>query len=209
MKPFSPSLLLALGCVGSTVVLGRQGEAQTLDLFVNGAKTEVEIGKEVDAVINGQTLKLRLERKEITSYSDDFVSFSYPGSLEIAKKELNSQSTQLFLASATGSLIIVQEYQARNPADLTDLMIQTITKSDVSQGFTVEQASSARRLKSGKDVRSVNVTTSRGPRKHFYTFTPYGDDRRGIFIVTRASENDRSTDEKIFTTFWSSVSPKF
>ena len=183
--------------------------AQTYDLYLNGELKELEVGKEVEHTVNGTPIKLRLERKEVSTYSDDFVTFKYPGSLEVAKKALSAKATQLFLASATGTLVIVQEHTSQDPAGLTELMIKSITKSDLSQGFKIERGPTTITLKNGKSAKGVSVTTMKAGTKHTLVFLPYGDDAKGLFIVTRIAEDDKEGDGKILSDFWDSVEPKF
>lgn len=183
--------------------------AQTFDLVVNGDRHEVEVGKELELTVNGAKTKFKLERQEVTKYSDEMLSFAHPGTVEVTKKPLTPHAVQLAMTSAVGTVVLVQEYQGQDPTHLTELMINAITKSDVAEGYTLEQSDTKKTLANGKVLLGKAVTTTRGPKKHFFNFFSFGDDIKGLYIVTRIAEEEMPTEGIILSKFWETLSPKF
>lgn len=201
-------LLLGFGVL--SVLCGTNGlcAAQNFDLAIDGTTFELELGKETPLSIGGRTAKVKLTKKPTGKFTDDFVSFAYPSSLEVTKKDLNDRTTQLLLASATGTLVIVQEYLGYDPASLTEVMIQTITKSDIAEGFTAERSDSAEKLSDGTEIKGQEVVTSRGIKKHHFRFFAIGNDIRGVFVITRIAEDELKSDGAILSTFWSTLTTR-
>ena len=202
--PRSIVIALLLALYGAST-----SEAQTFDLTFNGKKIPIEVGKEYSESVEGKNVSFKLARREVSVYNDEYVSFPLPGNLEVAKKKLSDNLWQLMFSSATGNFVLVQEYGEHDPSDLVDIMVKAVTKSDVAEGYTLDKKPNEKKLKNGKILKGVNVHATHGKSAVDYTFHYISGDSEGIFIITRLTNEDTSSDSKMFDLFWSGVEPKF
>ena len=69
-------------------------------------------------VDGGKQSKVTLERNDFATFSGDSFSFVHPSGVSVTKTDLGENITQYLMASALGTIIVVQEYGKMNPVSL-------------------------------------------------------------------------------------------
>ena len=104
-------------------------------LTLDGKNHDIELGTEQTIIQpDGTKLQLKLEKKAFVTFTVSGVSFEHPGNLTVASQEIDPGIMQHLLATATGSLILVQTYDDLDATSLVDLMTGKMTDDDVAAG---------------------------------------------------------------------------
>jgi hypothetical protein len=75
-----------------------------------------------------------LARNDFATFSGSDFSFVHPSGISVTKTDLGDDITQYLMASALGTIVVVQEYGKMNPVSLNQLMLQEMTKESVQAG---------------------------------------------------------------------------
>jgi hypothetical protein len=137
------------------------------------------------------------------------LSFAHPSGLNVATHILSKQMTQHMMASAVGTIVIVQEYDRIDPTALKQLMVNELTKDDVKLGAELTQSEATKTLRGGIKLNGLHGTLkSRTELKTFDVFS-YGKDGRGVILVSFIDEEYRQADNAFVDKFWQTLVLKF
>jgi hypothetical protein len=209
MRRISSALLLGAVIVVAAQPLRAQGE-HGFTVTIDGVEVPINPGETVNARSKaGNPMVVTLSRSPYAVFSDEMLSFQHPGGLTVATQKLSKNITQHMAASALGTVIIVQEYEAIDPTTLIPLMVKELTKDDVKIGGELTEEPAARTLKSG-----LTLNGRRAPmklRKELKTFEVFahGEDSRGVLLVTIITDDNQQTDGELVARFWDTLGIRF
>lgn len=190
-------------------LLSTTARAQDFDLTIDGKKLEISPGQQTSVQLqDGKTVSVLLERKKIVRYEDDLLTFSYPGVFSVSKKQLSEHTDQLMLASAGGTLLLVQEYRTLDPSSLIETLFKALTKNEISYGYKVEKTPLVTLSPEGKKFEGITALLTLGVKKTVYTIQAYGFKDSGVVVVTRIGENEDAIAKELTDEFWKSVTVK-
>jgi hypothetical protein len=187
---------LALGEGNYTLTI----DGQTVDLSLD---TEQKIKRP-----DGTEVTLKLQRKAASVFTTKGVSFEYPGALNVASSEIDKNTFQHMMASALGTIILVQTYPDLDASQLVDLMTSKMTDDDVASGNARDTKPHSRTLADGTVVSGTR-STLKGP----------GDDvvvevlalrqgRGGTMLITRIDSETAPDEASIIERFWATLALK-
>jgi hypothetical protein len=210
VRRMSSALLLGLIIVTAAA---QPLKAQTEHVFtvtIDGVEVPINPGETVNARSkNGNPMVVTLSRNPYAVFSDEMVSFQYPGSLTVATQKLSKNITQHMSASALGTAILVQEYEGIDPSTLIPLMVKELTKDDVKIGAELTDEPAERTLKSGLTLNGRRATLKlRRDVKTFEVFA-YGQDSQGVLLVTIITDDNQQTDGELIARFWNTLAIRF
>jgi hypothetical protein len=210
MRRMSSALLLGLVVVTAAAEpLQAQGE-RGFTVTIDGVEVPIDPGETVKARSkDGSPMAVTLSRNPYAAFSDEMLSFQHPGSLTVATQKLSKNITQHMAASALGTAIIVQEYDGIDPTTLVPLMVQELTKDDVKIGGELTDEPAERTLRSGLTLNGRRATMKlRKDLKTVEVFA-YGQDSRGVLLVTIITDDNQQTDGELVARFWSTLGIRF
>jgi hypothetical protein len=204
--------LLRTAIAAVLLVLSGQALAddpKTYKLTIGGVSVEINPGETVDLTLpGGQKTTVTLALNEFTAYSGKIFSFVHPTSVAVAKTDLGDGIFQHLMASATGTLVIVQEYDAMNPVALNQLMIQELTKESVQAGAEMSQEPTTRTLADGKQLSGLKATVTSRTEKAYFEVLSYGVTDRGVVLVTRIDDENTASEGSLLAKFWETLQIK-
>ncbi len=113
------------------------------------------------------------------------------------------------MASAIGTVVIIQEYETIDPTSLKQLMMNELTKGDVKAGAELTQSETGRNLPSGTKLSGLKgVLKSRKEIKTVEVFS-YGTDGRGVLLMSMIADENKGTDQAVLDKFWDTLALKF
>ncbi len=178
-------------------------------LTINGTTIELDLGAEQKLKLpDGKDLTLILKRKETNIFTSKGVSFEYPGNLNVATSEIDKDIFQHLMASARGTVILVQTYGDLDATKMVDLMTGKMTDDDVAIGDQRDTKTHSRTLADGT-VLTGTRSTLKGP----------GDDvvvevmairqgRGGTMLITRIDNETAPEEAPIIERFWTTLTLK-
>lgn len=157
-KVSAAALILIALCAGPA---GAE-DLKAFKLTIDGVTVDIDPGESADVTLpGGKQSKVTLERNDFATFSGSVFSFVHPSNISVTKTDLGDDITQYLMASALGTIVVVQEYGAMNPVSLNQLMLQEMTKESVLAGATLTQEPTTRKLADGKELTGIRaeVTT--------------------------------------------------
>jgi hypothetical protein len=200
-------LLVLTGLILGAATASAAGEAgKNFVLTIDGREVGLDLGETVEVPgANGQKMKVALRRAEQVTFRGGLLSFSHRGDLTVSSTSLDKDITQHLIASANGTVIIVQEYTALDPTSLLDLMLTTITDEPVAAGAKLTKAETSREV-AGRRIKGLKAElVSSSDKTHVETYT-LGGNGKGVIIITQLADDFRDIDRAILDGFWSSLS---
>lgn len=201
------SFLLATACCLSVA----QAEAlKGYRLTVDGVGTDIDVGASTEITLpDGRKVTARLERNEFVTYAGERFSFVHPSAMAVTKTRLSDTIEQHLLATAVGTVVVVQDYAAVNPVSLDQLMLQEMTKESVQAGGTLTQEKATRRLADGRELSGLKATVKTRTERVDYVVFGYGAVDRGVMVITRIDADNAGTDQPVIDRFWESLAIDF
>ena len=94
-------------------------EAEDLKAFkltIDGVTVDIDPGESTDVTLpGGKKSKVTLERNDFATFSGGNFSFVHPSDISVTKTDLGEDITQYLMASALGTIVVVQEYGEDEP----------------------------------------------------------------------------------------------
>lgn len=177
---------------------------------IDGTDIAIDPGETVQATMkDGRTVTVGLTRNPFAKWSDPMLSFDYPSNLTVATQKLSDNITQHLLATAVGTMIIVQEYSGVDPTTLREFMMGELTREDVQIGAELVQSETVRTLNSGMTLKGLEAVVKSGVEVKTVDVLTFGRDRQGVVLVTIILDERRPTDQAFIDKFWSTLVLKF
>jgi hypothetical protein len=184
----------------------QQAWASDYTLSVNGQILDLDLGSEQKLKLpNGEELTLKLDRKQTSTFRTTGLSFDYPSQFNVATSEVSSGIFQHLLATALGTVIIVQTYPDLNATQLVDFMTGKMTDDDVASGSVRETKPHTRTLSNGTVLTGSISTLKRARDDVIVEVLGARQGRGGVMLMTRTDQMIAPDDGAIIERFWATL----
>ncbi len=203
MFKFFPMLILLMASASVAQ------DAKNFTLTIDGVEYAINPGDEITAKGKaGQDVVVGLKKNVFGAFVKGGLSFQYPGKLSVAESEIDTDVRQFLVASATGTVLIVQQYDAINPSSLATLMMDQLTKESVSAGAKHERRDDERILADGTSMKGLFGTlVSPGDNYEIKVLTADAGSG-GTIAITQWDKSSSPEDLAMVEMFWSSLKVK-
>lgn len=199
----------ALAVIVSCAGLARADDLKAFKLTIDGVVVDIDPGEDVDVTLpGGKTSKVRIDRNDFATFSGATFSFVHPSNISITKSDLSDSITQYLMASALGTIVLVQEYDQMNPVSLNQLMLQEMTRESVQAGGTLTQEPTTRKLADGKELTGVKATVKTRTDSADFEIVGFGLADQGLLFITRIGDQDVATEKPLIDKFWENLKVK-
>jgi len=199
------ALALIVSCAG----LARADDLKAFKLTIDGVVVDIDPGEDVDVTLpGGKTSKVRIDRNDFATFSGTTFSLVHPSNISITKSDLSDSITQYLMASALGTIVLVQEYDQMNPVSLNQLMLQEMTRESVEAGGTLTQEPTTRKLADGKELTGVKATVKTRTDSADFEIVGFGLADQGLLFITRIGDQDVATEKPLIDKFWENLKVK-
>ena len=186
--------LLAGAAQAGNYVLEIDGKALELDL---DAPANIDLG-------GGKQASVVLRQKAEQIWRSDGMSFEHPIAVKPSRRKISDSATQVIMATASGTIVLVQRYTKVNPEQVIDLMISELTDDEVTAGYKRTIESATRKLADGTALSGKQVHVERG--KEYADYEILTTNRRGGYlIVHRVSDYSPKFDRQLVKQFWQTL----
>ncbi|RWB00858.1 MAG: hypothetical protein EOQ39_28575 [Mesorhizobium sp.] len=204
-KVSAAALILIALCAGPA---GAE-DLKAFKLTIDGVTVDIDPGESADVTLpGGKRSKVTLERNDFATFSGSVFSFVHPSNISVTKTDLGDDITQYLMASALGTIVVVQEYGAMNPVSLNQLMLQEMTKESVQAGATLTQEPTTRKLADGKELTGIHAEVKTRTDTADFEIVGFGVADRGLLFITRVAGEDAATEKPLIDKFWQSLKVK-
>ncbi|MER8843536.1 MULTISPECIES: hypothetical protein [Mesorhizobium] len=106
------------------------------------------------------------------------------------------------MASALGTIVVVQEYGKINPVALNQLMLQEMARESVQAGAELTQQPTTRKLPDGKELTGIRAEVKTHTDTAYFEIVGYGLADQGLLFITRVGSEDQGTEQPLIDKFW-------
>lgn len=176
-------------------------------LTINDQTVELNLDTEQKLKLpDGTEVTLKLARKANSIFTARGLAFEYPGNLNVATNEIGKNTFQHMLASALGTVILVQTYTDLDATQLVDLMTGKMTDVDVAGGDLRETLPHSRTLADGTVVTGTRSTLKGPSDDAVVEVLGIRQGQGGTMLITRFDRDTAPEEEKIIERFWVTLS---
>ncbi|RWL80055.1 MAG: hypothetical protein EOR67_22655 [Mesorhizobium sp.] len=202
-------LKIAAAAFGAIMLCGgvaRAEDPKAFRLTIDGVTVDIDPGQDIEVTLpGGKTSKVRLEHNDFATFSGGTFSFVHPGNYSVTKTDLGDGIAQYLMASALGTLVVVQKYDKMNPVSLNQLMLQEMTRETVQAGGHLRQQPTTRKLADGKDLTGLKATVKTRTDSADFEIVGFGTADQGLLFITRIGDQDNATEQPLIDKFWETL----
>ncbi|WP_434723691.1 hypothetical protein [Mesorhizobium sp. RIZ17] len=192
-------------CTGPT----RADDPKAFKLTIDGVTVDIDPGEDIDVTLpGGKTSKVRIDHNDFATFSGGTFSFVHPSTNSVTKTDLGEGIAQYLMASALGTLVVVQKYDKMNPVSLNQLMLQEMTKETVQAGGQLTQRATTRKLADGKELTGLKATVKTRTDSADFEIVGFGTVDQGLLFITRIGDQDNATEQPLIDKFWETLKIK-
>lgn len=206
MRMVSAAALTLIGlCAGPAVA----EDLKAFRLTIDGVTVDIDPGESANVTLpGGKKSKVTLERNDFATFSGGSFSFVHPSNISVTKTDLGENITQYLMASALGTIVVVQEYGKMNPVSLNQLMLQEMTKESVQAGAALTQEPTTRKLADGRELTGIRAQVKTRTDTAYFEIVGFGRADQGLLFITRVAGEDAATEKPLIDRFWQSLKLK-
>ncbi|TIV58793.1 MAG: hypothetical protein E5V86_24630 [Mesorhizobium sp.] len=184
-------------------------DPKAFKLTIDGVTVDIDPGEDMDVKLpSGKTSKVRLEHNDFATFSGGTFSFVHPSNYSVTKTDLGDGIAQYLMASALGTLVVVQKYDKINPVSLNQLMLQEMTRETVQAGGQLTQQPMTRKLADGKELTGLKATVKTRSDRADFEIVGFGTADQGVLFITRIGDQDNATEQPLIDKFWETLKVK-
>jgi hypothetical protein len=178
-------------------------------LTIDGVEQTLTLDQEIKVTLkSGQQVPVKLTRPEFGRFVVGSVSFEYPGQYTVSSARIDVGINQHMVATALGTMLLIQEYDAGLPGGLTELMYDEMVKEPKALGIDVERSDITRKTADGTELNGVRAYYKATDED--VTIDIITTERNGLgYLIITMNDVVTSPDEKpMVERFWQSVTLK-
>ena len=184
-------------------------ETKAYKLQFGDVSIEINPGETLDVTLpDGSKTKVTLTRNAFATYSAAAFSFVHPSDVSVTLSDLGDGIIQHLMATAVGTIVIVQAYSTLDPTSLNQLMLQEMTKEAVAAGAEVTQQPATRQTPGGKTLNGLTATEAGKNDTADYEILAYGNSGADVQAITRIDQENATQDGPMLAKFWESFELK-
>jgi hypothetical protein len=202
-------------CVASLIWLAFASSGFAADatknfiLIIDGKNYELNPGDKLNAKSKaGKSISIELKRKEFATFVNGALQFEYRGDLSVASTNIDTDIHQHLVASALGTLLIVQQYDKINPAMLTEFMLKQMTDGDVAAAAKLESTPYSMKLIDGTEMKGVKASIKSEKDDVSMQVLAADTGVGGVMAISRINNDMGKNDQPIIDRFWSTLKVK-
>jgi nitrogen regulatory protein PII-like uncharacterized protein len=133
------------------------------------------------------------------------LSFQHKSALTVSTTKVDESIDQILAVTALGTGFIIQEYNGMDPSSLNELMLQELTKEDLSYGYEMAEEPYTKTLKGGHELKGVKATLTYNTEEKYYTITSYGERDKGVLVITMMDKEYAEKEGAVIDLLWESL----
>jgi hypothetical protein len=200
--------LIAAGIVLAALATTASGADSTKNfvLTIDGQDYELNPGDSFQGKTkSGASISVALKRKEFATFSNTPLQFEYRGDLSVASTDIDPDIHQHLVASALGTLLIVQQYDKINPAMLTEFMLKQMTDGDVAASAKLESTPFTYKLSDGTEMKGVKASIKSDKDDVSMQVLAADAGVGGVLAISRINNDMAKSEQPIVDRFWNTL----
>lgn len=173
---------------------------------INGQTLKLALDKNYETTVNGQKISFIVKQNDILKYDDKDLSFDYPKDFTISRKKIDEDIDQMAIVTGEGAGVIVQHYSTINPMEFKEIMLNEVTKESVNYGFVLTRHDYKKKLSSGQELEVVKAILKYKDEINIYEITAHGKKDEGFIVMTMRMDDETDSDGmKLINMMWKTL----
>lgn len=189
--------------------LAQQTAGADYILVIDGVEQELALGTEAKIKLkSGVEVPVLLKRREFGLFSTGDLSFEFPGTLSVATSPVDDNSTQHLVATATGTIMLVQVHKEAFSTALLEDIYNRMMEEPKALGIPIEKTELRRTIANNQVLEGVRGRYKGGDDDVTIdiTLTQVGS---GSFLVLTMHDKFTTPEEgEMVERFWKSLTLK-
>jgi hypothetical protein len=178
-------------------------------LVIDGTEQELSLNSQAKIKLkSGQEIAVMLKRREFGRFTTGDLSFEYPGTLTVATSPIDDDTTQHLVATATGTIMLVQNHKKAFTTALLEDVYSRMVEEPKALGYTIERTELRRTIANNQVLEGVRAHYKGGDDDVTIdiTMTQVGP---GSFLVLTMHDKYTTPEEgEMVERFWKSLTLK-
>lgn len=201
------TLILSWLALFASPVLAQNSE-KAFRLTIGEQGVDIDAGETVDITLpDGSKVNAKLERNDFATFAADRFSFMHASEISVSQSDLGDGVVQYLMATAIGSMVIIQTYDGLNPAGLTGLMLNELTEDDAAVGAKIDQTPTTRKV-GDKVLEGLKATKTLKDEVSNYEILAYSAGDSGVIFITGLDRDNEAEDAPKIAKFWETLKLK-
>ncbi len=198
-------IAVLLSTLLATSALGEDSHKNFI-VTIDGQDFEINPGDAITGKSkSGAEIKLALKRKEFSTFEQGDLSFEYRSDLSVASSDIASDIHQHLVASAVGSLVIVQQYDKINPGKLADFMLTQFAEGSADPLSKLEKTEFSRTLSDGTILKGLKASLKSEKEDVAIEVLAADQGIGGIVAISRYNNDADQAEKTIIDRFWKTL----
>jgi hypothetical protein len=200
---------LAIFLCWISLTMAQQTAGSDYILVIDGIEQELALGTETKVKLkSGAEVPVLLKRREFGRFTSGDLSFEFPGKLTVATSPVDDNSTQHLVATATGTIMLVQIHKKAFSTALLDDVYNRMMEEPKALGIPIEKTELRRTIANNQVLEGVRGKYKGGDDDVTIdiTLTQVGS---GSFLVLTMHDKYTTPEEgEMVERFWKSLTLK-
>ena len=136
------------------------------------------------------------------------MSFEFPGQYSVATTQVDETTTQHIIVTASGTMMLVQQYSGSIPDQMLEVMFDTMVEEPKALGYEIEKTDLNRAISNQGVLNGVRAHYKGGDDDVTIDITSTTTKDGGFLILTMIDEASSQDEIPIIEGFWKSVTLK-
>jgi hypothetical protein len=178
-------------------------------ITIDGKQYDLDLDKDSTfTTASGATITVKVHKKEVQTYHDDFVTFQHASAQSVNKAHLGDGLDQVSMVSGVGTALMVQEYANFDSTAMVDLLMNQLTKQDVQTGYQNTETDVSRTLSDGTLLKGKESLLTYGNEQTSIVVLAYNEKDHGVAVVAQVDKDNAATDKVMIDSFWNTLTIK-
>ncbi len=197
-------------CLALAVPASADTAYKNYQLIIDGKTYDVNLNEEIELKdASGRFHKVLLKQKKYKEYVDPYIRFQHRNDMSVSFSDQGNGVQQLVAATATGTLVMVQEISGVAPEFLVPLLLNELTKESVAFGYKMKQEKILRKAASGETLAGLKATLTYGNEETYWEVVSYGRNNTGVVVITSIDKEYKDKDSQVHRRFWKTLNILF
>lgn len=176
------------------------------EISINGETYDISLGRDYQIKSDsGETFNFRVNKKAVMTYKNGYTSFQHKSDLAVSSTDLGNGIRQTMTTTAVGTLVLIQEYSTMNPTTLVNLMLQELTKEQVSYGYKMQKMTYSKTLKDGTKLDGKRAILKYKDQEEYWCVLAYGKKDSGFLVITKIDKENFDAERNIIDLMWQTL----
>jgi hypothetical protein len=171
-------------------------------LKINGAEFEIGLDAGRELVLDdGTRLNVELSMKDELVCERPYFSFTHGSEYRPVTKKLGEGVHQTLMATAGGTLVMVQEYEDEDPTYMVGAIVEALTQEEIELGYDYEESGFSRKV-GGRLIEGRMTVTENPSDRNVHEVCAVAGDHCGLLIITIIDRKSSDADQGFIEAFW-------